>query len=185
MSDNPGRYERMRRQVVVGVAWLMLIAAVVIGVIALGWWSRGRLKSDDRFPIAFEDIDCEAPAGLSRTDFLGEVRYLSRLPARLAVADVETHDKLRTAFKAHPWVLTVDEISPRSPTQLRVHLVFRQAALAVPWAGGFRVVDDRGVLLPAATSAKGLPIYAGVPSAPGDAGEPWPDADVVRQALRR
>ncbi len=175
----------MRRQVVVGVAWLMLIAAVLIGVIALGRWSLGQLKTDDRFQIDFRDIECDAPPGMSRTDFLDEVRYISQLPTRVSVADVETHDKLRAAFKAHAWVLSVDEIQPLSPSRLRVHLVFRQPALAVAWDGGFRVVDDRGVLLPAATPAKGLPVFAGSPNRPGAAGEPWPDPDVVRQALRR
>src|SRR4029077_7518396 len=89
VSENPGPFERMRRQVVVAIAWLMLIAAVVVGVIVLGRWSLGQLKTDDRFQIALTEIDCETPTGMSRTDFFGEVRYLARLPERMPVADVE------------------------------------------------------------------------------------------------
>jgi hypothetical protein len=182
--DSPGPYERMRRQVVRGVAWLMLIAAVVTGVIALGRWSLGQLKGD-RFQVAFEDIDCEAPPGMSRADFLGEVHYLSRLPAKIPVTDAETQATLRAAFERHPWVLGVEEIEPRPPNQLRVRLSFRTPALAVPWDGGVRVVDDRGVLLPRKASAEGLPIFSGNAKAPYDEGKIWPDADVVREAARR
>jgi cell division septal protein FtsQ len=172
--DSPGPYERMRRQVVRGVAWLLLVAAVLAGVIVWGRLSRGQ--------VAFEDIDCNAPPGLSRSDFLGEVRYVSRLPARLPVADVETHAVLREAFQKHPWVLSVEAIEPQLPDRLRVQLTFRQPALAVKWKDALRVVDDRGVLLPSSASSLGLPEFAGTPNAPGPEGQAWPDDEVIRQA---
>ena len=73
MTESLGPYERMRRQAVRGVAWLILIAAVPFGVIVLGRWCLGQLmKTDDRFQIAFQDIDCAAPPGMIRSDFLGD-----------------------------------------------------------------------------------------------------------------
>lgn len=183
MNDSPGPYERMRRQVVRSVAWLLLVAAVIGGIIVLGRWSLNQLKTDDRFQVSFDAIDCAAPPGMKKADFLGEVRYLARLPNRIPVADPETHAKVRDAFERHPWVLLVDDLQSRPPDHLHVRLVFRQPALAVPWRGDIRVVDERGVLLPNGAAAKGLPIYQGKPSPPGEAGQPWPDADVVRRAM--
>ena len=174
MIESPGPYERMRRQIVRGVAWLLLAAAALAGVIVWGRLSRGQ--------VAFEDIDCDAPPGMSRADFLGEVRYVSRLPARLPVADAETHEQLREAFQKHPWVLSAGDIEARPPDRLRVPLTFRRPALAVTWQDAIRVVDDRGVLLPASASPNGLPVFAGMPNAPGPEGQVWPDDEVVRQA---
>lgn len=185
MMDSPGPFERMRRQLVRSVAWLLLVAAVLAGIIFLGRWSLGQLKSDERFQVSFDEIDCPAPPGMKRRDFLGEVRYLSRMPARLSVADPTTVEKLREAFAKHPWVLVVDDVTPRPPDQLRVRLTFRLPALAVPWNGGVRVVDDRGVLLPDGVDGTGLPRYPGTPLPPGEAGSPWPDPDVVRRAMAR
>lgn len=185
MKDSPGPYERMRRQVVRSVAWLLLVATVLAGIIVLGRWSMGQLKNDDRFQISFDDIECAAPPGMTRRDFLGEVLYLSRLPSRVSVADPELHEKLRDAFAHHPWVLVVDEVQPKPPAQLAVSLQFRRPALVVPWHGGVRVVDDRGVLLPDGVLGSGLPRYEGKPAPPGEAGLAWPDPDVVRRAMER
>ena len=74
---------------------------------------------------------------------------------------------------------------PQPPDKLRVRLIFRRPALAVVWNEETRVVDDRGVLLPIATPAMGLPKFTGVPNAPGEDGKPWPDPEVVRQAQPR
>ena len=185
MNDSPGLYERLRRQAVRSVAWLILVALILVGIIALGRWSLSQLKNDDRFQIPFDDIECAAPPTMTRSDFLGEVRYLSRLPKRLSVADPETQIKVRAAFARHPWVLLVDEVEPIPPAQLRVRLQFRHPALAVPWNGSVRVVDDRGVLLPDGVNAVGLPIFPDIPQPPGAAGQPWPDPDVVRRAMAR
>jgi len=183
--ESPGPYERMRRQLVRAVAWLLLVASVLLGIIALGRWCMRQLTTPtDHYEVAFADIECAAPPGMTRGDFLGEVRYLARLPASLTL-DAETKDTLQSGFQLHPWVLTVDEIRWRPPDKLRVRLTFRRPALAVVWNEETRVVDDRGVVLPASTPATGLPQFAGVPTAPGAEGKPWPDPEVVRQAQAR
>lgn len=185
MKDNPGPYERMRRQVVTLVAWLIVIAAALGGLIALGRWARDELRADERFRVNFEDIDCESPPGLKRAEFLGQVQYNARLPNRVSFAEGGPIDVLRDAFLKHPWVTEVNEIEPRPPGRLRVRLTFRTPALAVPWDGGIRVVDDQGILLPETTPAKGLRIFTGMPAPPGESWKAWPDADVVKQASGR
>src|SRR5262249_7631096 len=137
---------------------------------------------DERFKVDFEDIDCESPPGLKRADFLGEVLYYGRLPKRVSFAEGEPIEALRKAFSSHPWVKSVDDIEPRPPGRLRVRLTFFTPALAVPWDGGVRIVDERGVLLPETTPAKGLRTFQGTPMPPGETWKAWPDAEVVRQA---
>lgn len=182
MFESPGLYERLRRQIVRGVAWLLFAVGAILAVILLGRWSLEQLKHDDRFQTSFENIQSDSPPGMKIDDFLAEVRYLARLPRRVSVADPESLVRLREAFGRHPWVLSVDEIQTRSTT-IQVRLTFRRPALAVDWNGVRRVVDDRGILLPERTAVDGLPVFEGRPQQPpGEAGQPWPDPEVVRQA---
>ncbi len=156
---------------------------LVFGLIALGQAARDRLRQDGRYTLALSDVECPAPPGLRRDEFLAEVQYLARLPDHLPALDEDTADRLAGAFAQHPWVEKVEEVRVLPPNRARVRLIFRTPALVVPQPAGRRVVDGRGVLLPAAAPADGLPTLQGEIALPaGLAGFPWGDPSVSAAA---
>jgi hypothetical protein len=156
--------------------------ALLAGVVALGRLAREQLRPLDRYHVAFASIECAPPHGLSRSDFLDEVQYLSSCPALLPLLEGDFRARLRGAFERHPWVEEVEgvEVSGR---ELRVRLLYRKPVLAVTSAGDLRAVDRHGVLLPRTAATDGLPVFAGIASLPrGPAGTPWGDARVEAAA---
>ncbi len=109
-------------QVVFGLATAGLIVA---GVIAVGNAARDALAPEDRYLLPFAEIDCPAPPGQLKAEFLGEVQYLDRLPDRVNVLDGALPDQLRAAFEKHRRVERVVKISVVPPKRVRVELVFR------------------------------------------------------------
>jgi hypothetical protein len=169
------------RRILLGLA---LAAALLVGVIALGRWGREQLRDDPRFAITLDDVDFQPPPGMSRGEFLGEIRFLYHKDERFSTVDPELGDRMRALFGAHPWVAAVAGTSVTGPKKVHVDLRYRKPALAVPTGnGGWRVVDDTGVLLPASVSTEGLRKFVGTPKlARGEAGTPWGDPEVERQA---
>jgi hypothetical protein len=180
------------------VAGLLLLA----GVVAAGRWARGRLEQQDSWSVAFADIDCVPPEGLTREEFLGEVQFLADHPDRLVLLDPTLPDHLAQAFAAHPWVEQVRHVGVLRDRGVRVEVEYRRAVLAVclpadhPLAGGSvflpawsgmgrnalvpcRAVDREGLLLPARATRAGLPLlHADVAAPTGAPGTPWGDARV-------
>ena len=62
------------------VAPLLGVAFALSGVFALGQQSRAYLRDQDRYRLAFRDIECPAPDGMKREEFLGEVQYVAAWP---------------------------------------------------------------------------------------------------------
>jgi hypothetical protein len=164
---------------------LLAVAGVLAGLILLGHWSLEHLRGRERYLLPLADVECTPPPGLTRGDFLEEVRYYADLPERLSLLDETLPARLRAAFAEHPWVARVQEVTIEPPRQVRVRLEYRQPVLAVPWGGALRAVDAAGVLLPARAPTRGLPVYDGQPRPPqGRAGTPWGDADLEKEARR-
>jgi hypothetical protein len=156
---------------------------LVFGLIALGKAARDRLRQHERYTLAVSDIDCPAPPGLRRPGFLAEVQYVGHLPDRLPTLDEDTPVRLTTAFAGHPWVESVEEVRLLPPDGARVRLTFRTPVLAVPRPAGLRVVDGKGILLPAAAPAGGLPVLRGDVAPPaGLAGAAWGAPSVAAAA---
>jgi hypothetical protein len=133
--------------------------------------------------VPLADVECEPPPGMTRADFLDEVRYYAGLPEKLSVLDEQLPARLRAAFAQHPWVARVDDVTVMPPRHLHVALTYRVPVLAVRWGGTLRAVDASGVLLPVRASTAGLPVYAGQPRPPqGREGTRWGDPDVERAA---
>jgi hypothetical protein len=156
---------------------------LVFGLIALGKAARDRLRQNERYTLAVSDIDCPAPPGSSRPAFLSEVQYVGHLPDRLPALDDDTAARLTAAFAGHPWVETVEEVRLLPPDGARARLTFRTPVLVVPQSTGLRAVDGKGVLLPTAAPADGLPILRGAVAPPaGLAGSAWGDPSVAAAA---
>lgn len=156
-------------------------AALLFGLARLGDEARHGIGPRDRYAVAISDLRCAAPPGLSREQFLAEVRYTGDTGPSVQLLDPDLSAKLARAFKAHPWVLSADRVTAEPPGTIAVELTFRTAALAVRAGTAVRVVDTLGVLLPPSAPAAGLPALIGEFAPPGAAGAPWPD-DAVRRA---
>lgn len=163
------------------VAVALMVTGIVAGLLYIGKWTETRVS--DKCLLDFAKIDCPAPPGMTRLAFLEEVRYVSRLPARLRLFEDRLSEKLATAFAAHPWVKRVDRVVVRPPSTIRVELTFRRPVLAVRWQGMTRAVDEEGVLLPANAVTEGLPLFEGEPSTGiVPAGKVWNDPRLLAAA---
>jgi hypothetical protein len=156
-------------------------AALLFGLSRLGDEARRGIGPRDRYAIPVSEVRCPAPPGLSREQFLSEVRYVGDTGPTVQLLDPDLRAKLTKAFKAHPWVLNVDAVRAEPPGAIEVDLTFRTPALAVRDGTDARAVDTLGVLLPKGAPVVGLPELLGAVAPPGAAGVPWPD-DAVRRA---
>lgn len=169
---------RRVRPAVAAVLTLGCAATVLYGL----WWAgaeaRRHLGPRDRYAVHFADIRLDPPPGATREAFLAEVRYASDAAPTVQALDPDLSAKLTAAFAAHPWVAGVDAVEVEGSNAVRVKLTYRVPALAV----GGRVVDAKGVLLPAAAPTAGLPELLGAAVPPeAVAGKPIAD-DVTRAA---
>ncbi|HWG43929.1 MAG TPA: hypothetical protein VN688_14220 [Gemmataceae bacterium] len=197
----------MRKWIVQALTPILVALALLLGVVALGRGTRAALHDRAAYTLALTDIDCEAPEGLSREEFLGEVRSLAHVPDRLHLLDEDLPARLAQAFAIHPWVESVRRVELRGTgSQVRVELIPRQAVLAVclsgekiprdgsalieTWTGvgrnalmPARAVDRQGVLLPVAAVHSHLPVLITDVAAPaGSAGTYWGDPRVAAAA---
>jgi len=163
---------------------LAVLAAGILllaGVLAVGWLALQALRGQERYRIAFADIDCTPPPHLSREDFLEEVQFFAHLPDSVCVLDDGLPARLSAAFAKHPWVERVQSVEVLAPRRVRVRLLFRTAVLIVPPK---RAVDANGVRLPEAAAEDDLPVLRGdAPPPTGQEGQPWGD-DRVQAAAR-
>jgi hypothetical protein len=172
-----------RRWLVQAVTLVLVVAAFLAGLIALGKWGLEQIRAKDRYAVSFADIDCAPPPGLTRAEFLDEVQYESRLPDRLGLLDDDLTEKLMVAFARHPWVERVEDVALQPPRQVRVQLAFREPVLAVSTRDGTVAVDRHGVRLPKTAATLGLPVFEGEARPPqGPAGTRWGDARIEERA---
>lgn len=116
------RWPRRLTQVVLGLA---AVALAVAGVVAVGHVARDAIRPNDRYLLPFADIDCPAPPGQTKAEFLGEVQYTGKFPDKVNVLDPTLPARLRAAFAGHPRVAAVGAIRVLSPRQVQVELTFR------------------------------------------------------------
>jgi hypothetical protein len=144
----------VRNWLLQGLAPLLAGLAILAGLIALGKLVTDRLRGESRYQLAFADIQCEPPVGLSRQAFLAEVQYEAEMPDHLSLLERDLLFRVKSAFEKHPWVEKVASIR-RLPNNLVVQCVFRKPVLALPGTPP-RAVDAAGVLLPRNASVAGL-----------------------------
>lgn len=179
----------MHKWIVQGLAPLMGAGLLLLGLIGVGRAARASLHQRPSYRVAFADLDCTPPEGMSRTAFLDEVRTLTHQEDALAVLDDDLTARLHRAFLVHPWVESVRrvDIEPRrsGKTTVRLDLAYRRPVLAVGSSTDQTVerkwiVDRYGILLPTAKVPAHLPLLLGaVPPPSGPAGSRWGDARVV------
>jgi len=163
---------------------LALLFGLVGGLIWLGGQAGPAVATRDRYTVAVSDLRCDVPPGTDRATFLGEVRYLSRLPESVQSVDPNLSQTLSAAFAKHPWVAAVTGVTTNPDGTVSVGLTFRKPVVLVTVRGSApRLVDAAGVLLPAAPTPPGVAVLAGewiAPTVP--AGTVWLDPTVTRAA---
>jgi hypothetical protein len=160
---------------------LVAVAGVLLGVIVLGKLARDHLPEKSR--IEFAAIECEPPPGMTREDFLDEVRYHAALPALLELSDDLIDKKLPAAFARHSWVEAVEYVRRLPENRVTVKLRFRTPVVAVTMDGRRRAVDKNGILLTAKAPTDGLPVLrAGQFQPHKGEGTVWGDRRVVAAA---
>jgi hypothetical protein len=201
----------MRTWIVQGLTPILCGLALLLAAIALGRVARASLHDRAGYTIAFRDIECEPPQGMTRHEFLAEVRHLSCQPQALHLLDEELTARLGRVFAAHPWVEAVNRVQIRDPHAairkvrgtVHVELTYRQPVLAVCLPGdkrvasgewrvvsesGFsplqaRAVDRHGILLPVSAVHSRLPVLSGDVAPPtGTTGAGWGDRRVAAAA---
>lgn len=177
----------MRVWIVQGLAPVLCGVALLLGVIGAGRAARVSLHDRAAYRLAFADIDCQPPAGVSRTVFLSEVRSLAAQPAALHLLDEDLTARLHRSFLAHPWVESVGRIALDSQgkfVSLRVEMEYRRPVVAIPPSdGGWRMVDGHGIVLPESAVQPHLPVLLTEVAAPvGPTGSHWGDAKVAAAA---
>jgi hypothetical protein len=173
---------RNARRIVAVILTLGLVAGLLFGLWRLGEVARRNIGPRDRYAVPFADIQCDAPPGMTRETFLVEVRYTANAAPTIQALDPELKATLTVAFASHPWVARVDAVTVEPPNAVSVKLTFRTPVLAIRTAEGPRAVDAKGILLPATAPTAGLPELLSPVAAPVKAGQPWPDAAVIRAA---
>lgn len=160
---------------------LLAAAGMLTGLLYSGRFLGDRLRDQGTTTLAFADLECEPPPGMSRAEFLRETQYLAEVPDHFDPLQAETPSLLAAALIQHPWVARVKQVKLLPQGRAVVDLVFRQPTLIVKKFA--RVVDDHGILLPRSARPAGLPVLTTDVQPPtGVAGKPWGDIRVLAAA---
>jgi hypothetical protein len=165
--------------------------AVLALILFLGQRAWEDLRQQGTYRVAFAEIECTPPDGLSRVSFLNEVQYLEGLPEELPLLNPQLSEQLSHAFAAHPWVERVRGVEINPPRQIRVDLVYRTPVLSVSLSPArdpqglprTRAVDRHGVLLPLVHRQEPLPLFITPVDLPEEGpGKRWGDERVQAAA---
>ncbi len=164
----------MRTWIVQCLAPILCGLTLLLGVIGVGRAARACLRDRETYRLAFSDIDCQPPEGMSRAAFLREVRTVSHQPGTLHLLDEDLTARLHRAFLAHPWVDSVRRVDIGKPssgsqplkTPVQVEIVYRRAVLAValsadkiPPDGSALIAAPSGTNLPTLIAARAVDRY--------------------------
>ncbi len=175
-----------RRPLLRSFATLLAIVALLASIVWVGLQAASEIQSRSRYTLAFTDIDCAVPTGLDKNTFLAEVRYLSDFPESFPAHDPHTQERLREAFRKHPWVEHVQGGYLTVGRKYQLDVIARVPVLAVKVRDGIpltRIVTASGILLPASAIPGEIAVLVGeVPSPLTPAGQVWNDPIVKRAA---
>ena len=151
---------------------LVLVALFIGGLVVVGRAARDHLRQQDRYQLAFREIDCVPPPGVAKKDFLDEVQYLAGLSDRVQLLDDRLSATLGEAFARHPWVEKVERVEIAPAGAIKVRLSYRRPVLAVAAPNRPRpvVVDGKGIVLPANAATEKLPLFKASTPPDGAAG---------------
>ena len=104
---------------------LLAVAVFLGGVIFLGQRALEQIRHQERYDIAFAEIQCTPPPGMTRAQFLDEIAKLSAPVKSFNLLDDNLKLKLQEAFQKHPAVEKIGSISVSQPRKIQVNLTFR------------------------------------------------------------
>jgi len=170
--------------------WLLhaLLPAVLpllalLGLVQAGSFTHDSLSTGRSPSFDFADIEVSPPPGMTRSEFLTEVQYISDLHDTFTLQSDDALPRLEAAFAKHAWVEKVERITVRHQRAPLVQLRYRRAVLAVNHHGQVLPVDRRGMLLPRTALTSDLPVYRGKVTAIPATGNQWQDQRVLACAV--
>lgn len=170
-------------------AWLVLAAVIVSGVFFApriwNWLPDLQQRPEYQLRTA-EIIVPEIPQWVPR-NFVEQVVKQGNLGAERSLLDEQLLPEIAKAFRKHPWVEKVKQLSKAIPARVTVEIVFRRPVAMVEVAKGVLPVDANGVLLPpgdfTAEDVRRYPLILNPGTGqPGTPGQPWNDPQVVGAA---
>ena len=175
--------------------WLcVLIVAMTTGVTYNGWQRvRGRVVQSNEHHFSYAAVQVtEAPDWVPET-IVNDVisNFNVGRPSQEKLIDHELLQELSAAFRAHPWVESVDGVYAVFPAKIFIDLTYRKPVgmVVLPSMKGVYAVDGQGVHLPSEyfkNSDVEIDHYIkilGIESMPmGNIGEKWGNPAVEQAA---
>src|SRR5262245_60802177 len=152
---------------------IVLPLLALLGLTQAGSFAHDSLSAGRPASFAFADIEVSPPPGMSRTEFLTEVQYISDLHDTFTLQGDDVLPRLEAAFSRHAWVEKVERITLRHRQLPVVQLRYRRAVMVVNHQGQNFPVDRRGLLLPRTALTNDLPVYRGKVTALPATGNQW------------
>lgn len=174
-----------RRARMFGAAGVLLLLAVAAWLI----WGQvqSRIGAEPQYRVAAENITTPSTPPWIRSDVRAEALREAGLHGDLSVLDPpkKLQARLADAFRFHPWVRTVDQITKRPPNKIDIVLTYRRPLAAVQMADDLQnllLVDPEGIRLPERdltyAELRYLPRVVGIVGKPLP-GESWGDPRVL------
>ena len=180
--------------VLVGPARSLAIGLLAVAVVAVGCyllWQRvrGDVLASDQYQVTAESLEITPLPEWIRTDPRRQVFNSLALGGPLSIMDENAARRVADAFRVHPWVDRVIQVTKRHPSRIRVELKYRRPVCMVQVErepAKAMAVDVRGVWLPddfESADAERYPLLVNVDSKPlAGYGMPWGDERVVAAA---
>lgn len=167
--------------------WPWLIVGVLfLGLLVPVYYAIQQFSpAAERFQIDFDHIEITPTPAYVPSTLLHEVQIQAGLPRTLDLRAPELPAQLAVAFRKHPWIESVGQVTLQPRRRLAVRLVYRRPVAMVALTDKSYLVDRQSVLLPTVLAeqppAKHLTII-GAPEPRGPIGQPWGSAAVEAAA---
>jgi cell division septal protein FtsQ len=176
----------------VAVATMIVGGAMLYGLGVL----REGVRSSPSYQVSAESLRLATGPSWMTPEILSELDIMKidpGFPAHFSLLDEGVSDRIAAAYRQCPWVECVEKIVKHDPRvdarvpPLEVFVKFRRPIAFVQVRDGYRLIDDKGVLLPGGYSepslgATPLIVIQGVTTPAPAVGQTWADAGLLAGA---
>jgi hypothetical protein len=177
---------------IIGPGRKPVAAIVMLGALGAGWWFlwngvRQRVLTKDEYRLSLERIEISPLPPWVQADIKRRVIDDANLDGATSALDPDLAPRLAQAFRLHPGVAKVEQVSVRYPATIVARLIYREPVMMVETIDGLVPVDKEGVVLPkddfSPAEARTYPRMINVRDPLRSAeGARWGDVDVANAA---